>query len=183
VRKINWKKMKLEEIAALICDHLSKRGMNCVLSGGACVTIYSDNEYKSMDLDFVMPDYPRREIDAALDELGFIRTASIRHFENKGCPFLVEFPPSPLTTGEEVITKIRSMKTKYGTLKLLRPVDCIKDRLAAFYHWGDRQSLEQAIMVAKKNKVTMKELERWSAGEQSLDKYEIFKILLKTRRS
>lgn len=174
--------MKVEEIAALICDHLSKKGMNCVLSGGSCVTIYSDNEYKSMDLDFVMPDYSRAEIDAALAELGFVRTLSIRHFENKECPYLVEFPPSPLAAGEEVITKTRLMKTKYGTLRLLRPVDCIKDRLAAFYHWRDRQSLDQAVMVARKNSVSMKELERWSAGEQSLDKFEIFKTLLKMRK-
>jgi len=174
--------MKVEEIAALICDHLSKKGMNCVLSGGSCVTIYSDNEYESTDLDFVMPDYSRQEIDASLAELGFIRTSSIRHFENKECPYLVEFPPSPLAAGEEVITRTSSMKTKYGILKLLRPVDCVKNRLAAFYHWHDRQSLEQAIMVARKKNVSMKELERWSAGEQSLDKFEIFKTLLKARK-
>lgn len=61
MKKINWKKMRVEEIAALICDHLSKKEMSCVLSGGTCVTIYSDNKYRSMDMDFVMPDYPIRD--------------------------------------------------------------------------------------------------------------------------
>jgi hypothetical protein len=33
------------------------------------------------------------------------------------------------------------------------PTDCVKDRLAAFYHWGDRQGLEQAILVLKTNAI------------------------------
>ena len=31
-----------------------------------------------------------------------------------------------------------------GKIRPLSPTDSVKDRLAAFYHWGDRQSLEQA---------------------------------------
>lgn len=58
----------------------------------------------------------------------------------------------------------------------------MKDRLAAFYHWHDRQSLELAVMVARENRVSMKELEHWSANEQAMDKFEIFKTLLKAHR-
>ncbi len=60
-------------------------------------------------------------------------------------------------------------------LKLLSPTDCIKDRLAAFYHWNDIQSLDQAILVAKGNKIDLKEIERWSINEGMIDKFKIFK--------
>ena len=172
--------MNIEEIASVIASHLKKNNMDAVLSGGTCITIYSNNEYKSGDLDFVMPEYKRKLVDQALEELGFKRTKSWRHYENPDCSYLVEFPPPPLAVGEEIVTKTKTMTTKYGKFKLLRPIDCIKDRLAAFYHWGDRQSLEQAVMVAKSNKVSMKELKKWSEGEGSLDKFEIFKNILKS---
>ena len=58
----------------------------------------------------------------------------------------------------------------------------MKDRLAAFYHWKDRQSLEQAVLVAKMNRTSLKELERWSINEGALDKFEIFKSLLERAR-
>ena len=174
MKKLNWNKMSVEEIAAAICPHLKKKGMDCVLSGGSCVTIYSDNAYKSADLDFVMTEYPREEVDEALKEIGFERTKSWRHYENPKCHFLIEFPPTPLAAGEENINKTAVMNTKYGKLRLLRPVDCVKDRLAAFYHWGDRQSLEQAVLVALNNRISYAELKKWSTGEGSLEKYEIF---------
>ena len=60
-------------------------------------------------------------------------------------------------------------------LKLLSPTDCIKDRLAAYYHWNDIQSLDQAILVAKGNKIDLKEIERWSINEGMIDKFKIFK--------
>lgn len=171
--------MKVEEVAAAICSHLDKRGMSGTLSGGSCVTIYSDNVYKSGDLDFVMSEYDMAKLDSALSELGFERTSNLRHYENPDCQLWVEFPPAPLSVGEEVINKTNFIKTKYGKLRLLRVIDCVKDRLAAFYHWGDRQSLEQAVMVASNNKIFLKEIERWSEGEGSLDKFEIFMGLLK----
>ena len=181
MKKIAWKKLNVDEVASIIYSSLKEKGMEATLSGGACVSIYSNNRYKSADLDFVMPEYERGEVDAALKELGFERTKSWRHYENPSCPWMVEFPPPPLAVGEEVISKTKIIKTKHGNLRLLRPVDCVKDRLAAFYHWGDRQSLNQAVMVAKDNRVSLKELKRWSENEMSLDKFEIFKNLLKKK--
>ncbi|MDP2599430.1 MAG: hypothetical protein Q8P84_01680 [Deltaproteobacteria bacterium] len=83
--------------------------------------------------------------------------------------------------GEEFVTKTAVIKNKYGSLRLLRPVDSVKDRLAAFYHWNDRQSLEQAIMICKTKHIDMKEIERWSKKEGALEKYRYFMELLKER--
>jgi len=56
----------------------------------------------------------------------------------------------------------------------LTPTDCVKDRLAAYYHWDDEQSLTQAIWVAQKNEVNFQELKKWSKNESSIDKYNNF---------
>ena len=61
-------------------------------------------------------------------------------------------------------------------MKLLTPTDCVKDRLAAFFHWNDYQSLNQALLVAKrqKAKVHLKEIEKWAKVEDKLEKLKIF---------
>ena len=45
--------MSLEQVAALVCATLDRHGISVVLSGGAVVSIYSDDEYVSFDLDFI----------------------------------------------------------------------------------------------------------------------------------
>lgn len=179
MKKFNWKEMGVEEISAAICKCLHAHNIKVTLCGGACVTIYSDNQYKSGDLDFVMTDYSLKEIDPIMEELGFIRTRNHRHYENPECPYFVEFPPGPLTIGEELVKKRNYIKTKYGELCLLTPTDSVKDRLAAFYHWNDRQSLEQAALICKTKKIDLKEVERWSKGEGSIEKYKYFLDKLK----
>jgi hypothetical protein len=37
--------------------------------------------------------------------------------------------------------------------------------LAAFYHWDDEQSLQQAIWVAKKNDCNLHSIKKWSINE------------------
>jgi len=37
------------------------------------------------------------------------------------------------------------MKTRYGRFKIFRLEDAIADRVAAFIHWSDSQSLEVAV--------------------------------------
>jgi len=49
--------------------------------------------------------------------------------------------------------------------ELLSPTDCVKDRLAAFYHWNDRQCLQQAVWVAQERAIDWKEIEWWSRRE------------------
>ena len=65
-----------------------------------------------------------------------------------------------------------------GRLRLLSPTECVKDRLAAYYRWEDRQCLEQAAMVAAENQIDLDEIERWSASEgMSAEFRKISKIL------
>lgn len=73
-----------------------------MLVGGAAVSIHSDNEYKSMDLDFVTAAM-RDSLVAALAPLGFDLSQDKRHFDHPNTGYYVEFPPSPLEFGNRTI--------------------------------------------------------------------------------
>jgi hypothetical protein len=169
------KKISLRELAGLVNSYLKKQDVDAVLTGGACVTIYSKNKYQSLDLDFVTnaAEFNTRRILEAMHGLKFARAAE-GFFVRKDCPYIVEFIPPPLAVGREPVKDVMTIKTRLGSLRLLSPTDCVKDRLAAFYHWDDLQSLEQAAMVARRKKIDFKELKRWSKVEGGLKKYNGF---------
>jgi len=173
--KNNLKTIKIRDFAILVSSILNKHNIDAVLVGGACVSIYSGNKYMSSDLDYVTAA-PTDRIAAALKTLGFIKKGNIRQFVNGSCPFFIEFPPGPVSIGKEILIK---KFNKIKSLKLLTATDCVKDRLAAFYHWNDLQSLGQAIMVAKAQKVNLKIIEKWSKNENSPEKFKRFLYLLK----
>lgn len=50
-------------------------------------------------------------------------------------------------------------------MRLLSSTQAVMDRLAAFYHWHDPQSLEQALMVVHSQSVDLKAIQAWSKDE------------------
>jgi hypothetical protein len=170
--KIDWKKITTEELAARVSTTLQEHGIDAMLVGGACISIYTANQYISGDLDFVS-FASIKEIGPALKEIGFIQKSS-RHFERRGCPFFIEFVSPPPAIGNEPVKKMKRLKTKAGIIKLLTPTDSVKDRLAAYYHWNDMQALEQAIMVARAQRIYPAGVKRWSIKEGFEEKYHKF---------
>lgn len=66
------KEMSRLELAAHICTHLQKYGIEITLTGGSCVSIYSENQYLSWDLDFIESITTKRKFLAdCLKEIGF----------------------------------------------------------------------------------------------------------------
>ena len=63
----------------------------------------------------------------------------------------------------------------------MKPIkDMSMGELAAYYHWKDRQCLEQAILVAKAQDVDLGEIERWSKREGKGSEFrQIKKLLIK----
>ena len=55
----------------------------------------------------------------------------------------------------------------------------MKDRLAAFYHWNDRQGLDQAVWVTERHPVNLAEVKKWSVAEGASAKLELFLAALK----
>jgi len=158
------KGISIQDLALLICDYLAKNSIETVLTGGACVTIYTAFEYVSFDLDFVLLSYTsRRKVKSLLERIGFRQEG--RHFKHDDTPFLLEFLSPPLSIGEEPPVEIVEICKGNKVLKLISATDCVKDRLAGFYHWNDRQSLDQAILVSRSNDIDMAEVERWSIHE------------------
>jgi hypothetical protein len=166
-------RLSIRELAIHICDYLHKNGIDVVLSGGACVAIYTRNRYLSYDLDFVLTSYqPRSKIKRALWPLRFV--AAGRLFKHKDTEYLIDLPSPPPSVGDKPIKKISEIKNGKKVLKLLSPTDCVKDRLAAYYHWEDRQSLEQALGVARDKRISIAEIKGWSIKEGREDKFKIF---------
>lgn len=173
---IDWATISLRDLAGYLSEELRKRGIDTILVGGACVTIYSENRYQSYDLDYITYVDMRR-VKKALAELGFIENQ--KYFKHEDCQWFVEFVSPPVAIGEEPVQRFNSVKTPLGTIKLLYPIDSVKDRLASFYHWDDREGLEQALNVYAEYTVDLKELEEWSIRERQREKFQIFKKMLK----
>jgi hypothetical protein len=167
------KSMSQVELAAYVQDSLQAEGIHVVLSGGSAVSFYSSNKYVSKDLDLINTSFSRRsKIKMVMEGLGF--TEKGRYFIHPETTFFVEFPDGPLSVGEEPVKEISEFELSTGTLKVLSPTDCVKDRLCAFYFWNDLQGLEQAVLVAKNQQVDLKEIKRWSKVEGKEKEYKSF---------
>jgi len=167
------KGLSLKDFAVVISGYLIKNGIEVILTGGACVSIYTDNKYMSYDLDFVLISLDKQSlVKKLLLDIGFFEKN--KSFQHNDIEYFIEFVPPPLSVGEEPVKEIFEIKKGKHKLKLLSPTECVKDRLIAFYHWNDRQSLEQAILVCRDNKVNLEEIKRWSINEGMNSKYDIF---------
>ncbi len=168
------KNMSQSELAAYIQDALQAEGITVVLSGGSAVSFYSSNKYVSKDLDLINASFARRsKIKSAMEGIGFEEKG--RYFINPETQFFVDFPDGPLSVGEEPVKEVSEFELATGTLRVLSPTDCVKDRLCAFYFWNDQQGLAQAILVAKSQKIDLQEIKRWSKVENKENEFEIFK--------
>jgi len=167
------KGLSLKDLAITISDYLAKNGIETILTGGACVVIYTDNKYMSYDLDFVLiSSDDQKKVKELLIRVGFYEEN--RYFKHKDTECFLDFLSPPPSVGAEPIKEIREIKKGNRKCRLLSPTDCVKDRLAAFYYWNDRQSLEQAVLVCKDNNVDLNEVERWSKKERMNIKFREF---------
>ena len=166
------------ELGALVCTTLERAGISAVLTGGSCVSVWTRDVFASLDLDFIaLGLHTNREIGAAMETIGFrSRGKNSRYFEHKNCELVLEFPAGPLQVGDEHVPdkNIDSLETNAGILRLLRPTDCVKDRLAGYYHWGDEQNLLQALEVARQHPIDWASLKKWHRGEGQSEEFEVF---------
>lgn len=170
------------ELAGLVSSEFQRNGINVVLSGGSCVSVYSEGKYVSMDLDFVNVAFTkRRRIRNVMESLGFHEEN--RYFRHPDTDLLVEFPPGPLGVGEEPVKRIVELQTGAGILRIISPTDCVKDRLTWYYHDGDTECLRQAILVANHCAIDLKEIKRWSEVEGKSRKFEHIKGQLRRKKT
>ena len=168
------------ELAAFVQEHLRQQGIEVVLSGGSAVMLYSRNLYVSKDVDLIMLSFVRRGVlRQTMQALGFVEEG--RHFVHPDSPHVIEFPAGPLAVGKEPVREIQEKVLDTGRLQVISPTDCVKDRLCAFYYWGDRQALVQAVLVCQHNSVDLDEVARWSRVEGVYERFLEFLNTLKTQ--
>jgi hypothetical protein len=171
VKPIN--KMSRLEFAAFVHSLLLESNIDVILSGGSCVSIYSEEQYVSGDLDFIRTGLePFWRLRAVMVENGFIEEN--RYFKHPDSVFYVEFPGGPPSVGEDPIVDYNLVETECGSLKLLTPTDCVKDRLSAYYHWRDQEALHQALMVAEMHSINMTAIAEWSLREGKTAMLSVF---------
>ena len=169
----------LGAVAAAVAGALRSNRIRAVLTGGACAALYSDGAYHSRDLDFIVVESAtRKEMDTAMESIGFTRRRD--RYVHPRARFYVEFPRGPLAIGGEYRIRPVTRSTSHGRMLMLSATDSCRDRLAAFYHWGDRQSLTVAAWIAARNRVNLATLQRWSTAEGAAEGFEQF--VTETRR-
>ena len=173
--------LSIQSVASVVGAALRDAGFDAVLTGGACATIYSRGAYLSHDLDFIVrAGGNRAALDTALAGVGFRRSHD--RYVHPATPFFVEFPRGPLSIGDDA--DVRPVRLKIGrtTIAALSATDSCRDRLAAFYHWSDRQSLRSAVEIALRARVNLTTIRRWSEREGAAEKFTEFRDELARRR-
>lgn len=161
----------LVEVAAVVSQALEEAGIVATLSGGAAVSIYSENAYESVDLDFVTAAFVD-ELKAVLLPLGFVHSGQPRLsvFEHPRSKWYVEFPPAPLSFGGTYVdpSDCARIDAGPGHIRVITPTHSVMDRLAAAAAWNEPQSMDQALLVAKScgGKIDWKLLDDWIVNEE-----------------
>ena len=159
-------KTSLQELAIIVSQALEAAGIVGTLSGGAAVSIYTNNRYQSYDMDFVT-SAAKSKLGRAVEALGFVESEAKRLFAHPDTSWLLEFPAGPLGFGAKVVDAscLEAIDTLFGPLRVIMPTLCVMDRLAAFIHWRDHQCYGQAAWVAQNHEIEWSEIGRWAADQ------------------
>ncbi|MFH0799016.1 MAG: hypothetical protein V2A66_02400 [Pseudomonadota bacterium] len=164
---------ELREVAASVSACLTETGHDPILTGSACAAIYGGKSIKPQSIEFVIKDYAVDAVNVAMEKLGFV-ARSDHSFIKKDCPFEIVLVPAPVVAGDDVVSIFDAVRTAAGSIRLLNPTDCVRQRLSAFYRWGDREALLEALRVSRRHKVDMDLIRRWSDWEWAADGFEEF---------
>jgi len=177
----------LAELAAIVSEALENAGITATLTGGAAISIYSDNKYQSADLDFVSAAVVD-DLTKALAPLGFARTGRPRLsvFEHPKTNWYLEFLPAPLSFGGMYVdpSDCARIDTGPGYLRVITPTHSVMDRLIAAAAWNEPQSLEQALLVTEHctDKIDWQAIDAWVLREGIQNSKEVLEYYEKVRR-
>lgn len=180
-------KTSLTQLAGLVSDALEQQGIVATLTGGAAISIYTDNRYVSEDLDFVTIALVQ-ELKAALEPLGFVHTGRPRMsvFDHPNTRWYLEFPPAPISFGSTYVdpSQCTRIDTGVGKLRIITPTQSVMDRLIAAAAWNEPESLEQALLVAdlQREKIDWKQLDKFISHEGIRDDKEVQEFYRKVGR-
>jgi hypothetical protein len=163
----------LGDVAKAVASALADHRIRAVLTGGACAAIHSEGACTSEDIDFVLEGRVTPEqLDAAMATLGFRRKAN--RYVHPRSVFWVEFPRGPLAIGGDLEIHPVPLDPADGRTRTLSATDSCRDRLAAFYHWSDRQSLDVAVEISLRHRIGIARIRAWSEKEGHAERFAEF---------
>ncbi len=134
-----------------------------------------------MDLDFILSAQTTQALlDQALSDIEFARDRD--RYVHPSAPFFVEFPRGPLAIGEDLDIRPVVRRKGEATVTMLSATDSCRDRLAAYYHWSDLQSLRAAVEIASRHRVSIARVRDWSIAGGAEDRLVRFEKALAERR-
>ncbi len=159
--------MSLVEVAAAVATHLRTRGIEVVVVGGSAITSHVPEVYTSMDIDFaVTSGIDRRRIARALNELGFHKRGRV--FLHPETVYALDFVAERPYIDQEPVYDFAEIHTSVGSVRVLHLEDAIADRVAAFLHWSDSESLG----VAERSAAAARDHLTWERIDVALRKLD-----------
>lgn len=174
----------LADVCFAVAAALNDANIHAVLTGGSAAAMYAPQAYMSDDADFVL--VPDESLDAVADALriiGFQREGRSRLFVHPNCAYTIDFPKGPLAVGGEYVTEAGVLERNERQLRILKQIDCVRDRLAHFYHWDDFTALNAAVAVAHgmDRATVLAEIQAWTVRESPnlIEKFSEFERRLR----
>lgn len=159
--------MSLVEVAAAAAVHLRTHGREVVIVGDSAITLHVPNVYTLMDVDFaVTSGIDRRRVRLALTELGFRPHGRV--FVHPDTGYSLDFVADGPYIDQQPVYDFAEVSTPNGNVRVLHLEDAIADRIAAFLHWSDSESLDVAerAVTAARDRLT------WERIDAALQKLE-----------
>ena len=138
--------------------------------------LYTNELYSSYDMDFVMEySYKQKLIEQTMLDLGFLIDG--KYYVLKNSKFFIAILTPPVAVGDQFLSNFSKRDTKVGTLTLLTPTDCVKDRLCGYVFHNDKKCFDHALAVAHKNSIDKDELRDWAFKEDTEMQKSVDKLL------
>lgn len=154
------------ELWEYVCSRLKENGINTVLVGGAVAAIYSKGAYKSGDLDIVINSViiDDKKVSQSMVNLGFSKSG--RHWIHPDCKHLyIEFIRPPIAIGDDYRINPVKRIVDNKEISILSAEDCVRDRLSSYVYFKAAECFDQAVLVAREQKIDIGKIEDWAKNE------------------
>jgi len=140
---MNLTGLTLPEVAAIVYQRLREVGVESVVVGGSSVTIHVPAVYTSADIDLALiSGFNRLKVARGLGEIGFHESG--RDFVHPETPYTIDLVAETPYVDQRPIREFCTVKTTTGLVRTYCIEDAIADRIAAWVHWSDSESLDVA---------------------------------------
>lgn len=128
------------KVNALLTEAMSQAGLRPIVVGGLAVEIYTQGDYTTRDIDWVLSG--RDRAGEILEQLGFSKERGERHWFRERGNLAIEIPDSFLAGREDHITEIELRSGR--KIFVIGIEDLIMDRIRSCIHWDSSSDCEWA---------------------------------------